>query len=118
MIWEAYQQSNISQAKQTANEAKSKADGQAYNINSMNQKIDLLALTCQAMWELLRDNSDLTEEDIEAKVLEIDGRDGRVDGKIGTQTADCPACGRPTNTKRNSCVICGAEFVKPHKFEL
>jgi predicted hydrocarbon binding protein len=66
------------------------------------------------MWEVLRDNSDLTEKDIEDKTMEIDGRDG----KMGAQITDCPSCGRPTNTKRTCCVISGAELSKLHKFEV
>jgi hypothetical protein len=118
MIWEIYQQKKIAEAKQTANDAKAKASGQAHNIAGIDHKLEMLALTCQAMWELLRDHSDLTEEDIEQKVLEIDGRDGKIDGRMGAQTLDCPSCGRPTNSRRASCVICGAELSKLHKFEV
>ena len=45
------------------------------------------------MWELLREHSELSENDIENKILEIDNRDGRIDGKIATQTKTCQACG-------------------------
>ncbi len=63
MIWEVYQQSKIAEAKQAANDAQAKASGQAYDITSIHQKLELLSLSCQAMWELLRDHSDLTEKD-------------------------------------------------------
>ncbi len=61
--------------------------------------------------------SDLTEDDIEAKILEIDGRDGRVDGKIATKITNCTACGRPTNSRRGSCVMCGVPLKREHQFE-
>lgn len=118
MIWEIYQQTKINQAKNTAQEAKTSADRQAYDIVSIHEKVDRLTLCCQAMWELLRDHSDLTEEHIDAKILEIDGRDGNIDGKISAQMIDCPACGRPTNTRRSMCVICGAPLSKIHKFDV
>ena len=84
MIWEVYQQTKIAGAERTAERAMSKADRYAADIADVRRLVDRLTLACQAMWELLRDRSDLTEEDIEAKILEIDARDGRVDGKIAT----------------------------------
>ena len=95
----------------------SKADRYATDIADISRKVDRLSLACQAMWELLRDRSELTEDDIEAKILEIDGRDGRVDGKIATKLVDCAACGRPTNSRRGSCVMCGAPLKRDHQFE-
>jgi hypothetical protein len=118
MIWELHQYRKISEANRAAEDAKSTASSHASDLVSIHQKLDRLTLCCQAMWELLRDHSDLTEEDIDAKVIEIDSRDGSVDGKISPQTIECPACGRPSNTRRSTCVICGAELSKLHKFDV
>jgi rRNA maturation endonuclease Nob1 len=117
MIWEAYQQTKIAGAERTADRAMSKADRYAADIADISRKVDRLSLACQAMWELLRDRSELTEDDIEAKILEIDSRDGRVDGKIATKLVDCATCGRPTNSRRCSCVMCGAPLKRDHQFE-
>ncbi|MGJ8655302.1 MAG: hypothetical protein ACSHX6_02540 [Akkermansiaceae bacterium] len=118
IFWENYQQRRIRDAEKTADRAEAKVHGSDYVLAQIQRKIDRLALSSQAMWELLRDFSDLTEEDIIAKVLEIDNRDGNTDGKISMQTIDCPTCHRPTNTKRTNCVICGAELQKKHQFEV
>jgi hypothetical protein len=117
MLWEIHQQSKIASAERSAERAESKVGRYADEVSRIGRHVDRLSLACQAMWELLRDHSDLTEEHIEAKILEIDGRDGQLDGKIGTQLCDCPDCGRPTNSRRSSCVMCGAPLVKEHKFE-
>ncbi len=118
MIWEGYQQVKIDSAQRAAHLAESKADRFAYDIADVQKKLERLSLSCQAMWELLRDHSELDEQDIENKILEIDNRDGRVDGKISTQQKKCPSCNRPTTSRRNMCVICGAELKKKHKFEV
>ena len=117
MIWEAYQQTKIASAEQTAERAMSKADRYAADIADVRRQIDRLTLACQALWELLRDRSELTEEDIEAKILEIDARDGSVDGKIATKLLSCSSCGRPTNSRRSFCVMCGAPLKREHQFE-
>jgi len=116
MIWDLYQQKGINEARSTATSASHKVDRQKEQLNDLLRHIDRLSLASQAMWELLRDYSDLTEEHLEAKMLEIDGRDGKVDGKMSATTFDCPHCGRPTNSRRDNCVMCGAPLPRQHKF--
>ena len=84
----------------------------------MERRMNRLSLLCQAMWEMLRERAEFTDDQLAAKVLEVDMRDGRGDGRIATQVHDCPSCGRKTNSKRSVCVICGAELPKAHAFEL
>ncbi|MEO0444712.1 MAG: hypothetical protein AAF191_01415 [Verrucomicrobiota bacterium] len=81
------------------------------------QQINHLTLACQAMWELLRDTSEVSEKDLEEKILEVDARDGSVNGKIGNQVLVCGACGRNTNSRRKHCIMCGAPIDRPHQFE-
>ena len=117
MFWEAYQQTRIAGAERLAENAESKVDRAARTLEDVQRHVDRLSLACQAMWELLRECSDLKEEDLERKIIEVDGRDGSVDGKMGVQQLDCPACGRKTNSKRNSCIFCGAPTKRPHQFD-
>ena len=79
--------------------------------------MDSLAMTCQAMWELLRDRTDLTDEDIEEKLQEIDLRDGSADGKMTSTVGECPACHRTVNSRHDRCLYCGVEISKDHIFE-
>jgi len=116
MLWEAYQQTRIAGAERIAESAEAKVDRCARKIDDLQRHLDRLSLACQALWELLQECSDLTEEDLEKKMLEIDGRDGCVDGKIGVQQLDCPSCGRKTNSRRGSCVMCGAPIKPPYQF--
>ena len=99
------------------NRANAKADRQGYKIDDLTYKVERLSLACQGMWELIRDRTQITEQDLEAKITEIDGRDGRVDGKMSIQSLTCHECGKPTNSKRSYCVMCGAPLRRQHKFE-
>lgn len=117
MLWEAYQYKKIGDAERAADRAEAKAERYNDDIHSIKRQVDRLSLACQAMWELLRDRSDLTEQDIESKILEIDGRDGRVDGKMGMQLLNCHQCGKATNSTRSICIMCGAPLSRPHQFE-
>src|ERR1051326_1006641 len=116
MLGETYQQTRIAEAERTAEGAEAKADRYARTVEDLQRHVERLSLACQAMWELLRECSNLTEEDLEKKILEVDGRDGRVAGKMGNQVLDCPACGRKTSSKRNACVMCGAPIKRDSQF--
>ena len=45
-------------------------------VRSLEASVDHLALACQAMWELLRGQVGVTEEQLLAKMKEVDLRDG------------------------------------------
>ena len=87
-------------------------------LTRQERRIERLALHCQAMWEMLRERAQFTDEEIASKILEVDLRDGRADGRISQQVMDCPACKQKTNSKRAVCVICGADLPKNHAFEV
>ena len=84
----------------------------------LQRRLDRLSLGCQAMWELLRDRAGITEEELAQKILEVDLRDGKTDGRMSTQITDCPKCGANTNSKRTVCVMCGAPLPVSHSFEV
>ncbi len=76
-------------------------------MRALQRRMEHLTLACQAMWELIRENSNISEEMLAERIQEVDIRDGVVDGKMRAQVVDCPTCGRKTNIKRGFCVICG-----------
>ena len=42
--------------------------------------MDRLALASQSLWEIVREQTGLTAEDLQKKILEVDLRDGNADG--------------------------------------
>lgn len=117
MIWDLYQQQQINTAARSADRAISKTERHTDYIEDLQQHVERLSLASQAMWELIKSRTALTEADLETKILEIDARDGRIDGKINTQPISCPSCGRTTSSRRDTCVMCGAPTRRPHQFE-
>jgi hypothetical protein len=83
----------------------------------LEAKIDRLALISQALWELVRAKADLCDKDIEARIAEIDARDGRIDGRITGRPANCPKCARPVHTRHRVCLYCGAAVHDGHLVE-
>lgn len=117
-LWEMQQSSRISDVSSKAHKAESKAKGLEFEVIQMRRQIDRLSLACQSMWELVREETHLTEKDLERKILEVDGRDGRVDGRISSRVIVCDNCGRNSHSRRDMCIMCGAELHRAHKFSV
>jgi hypothetical protein len=77
------------------------------HVEMLENKIDNLALACQSLWEIIRESTELSEEDLAAKMEEVDLRDGNIDGKITPVAKPCSSCGRKTSRRRMRCVYCG-----------
>ena len=118
MIVDLYQQGRIQEAQSSADQASAKAEAVHERLSSQERRIERLALHCQAMWEMLRERAQFTDEEFVNKVLEVDLRDGRTDGRMGVQIADCPNCKQKTNSRRATCVICGVELPRNHAFQV
>ena len=117
MFWELYQQGRIRQAESDASQALGSAHRATIDtgalkreVTALQQQVERLTMATIAMMEILRDRHGISEAELEAKVREIDLRDGRLDGKL-EQTRpprNCPACGRPNAGTRAACLYCGA----------
>lgn len=76
-------------------------------IDRLTQTVERLTLINQAMWSLIQDKTDLTEDDLIARVKEIDAEDGTVDGKVTRGMIPCPKCRRPFSQQHAKCLYCG-----------
>jgi hypothetical protein len=115
-VWDTIQHFQIEKAREAAGEASAKADSFDSKITSAIQQVERLSLACQALWEIIRDNGGITEEQLHAKILEVDLRDGRVDDRLGPQVIDCPHCHQKTSTRRSQCIFCGGSISGSHIF--
>lgn len=110
MIWDMIQQSQIHDAQSSASDAYRRADQVRRDVDRTQGTIDALSLSCAAMWELLSEKLGVTDQQLMAKIEEIDMRDGKLDGKMATETRACTSCGRSNNAKRGRCLYCGTNL--------
>jgi hypothetical protein len=113
----AYQQGQINEAKTDAIKAQVDAEQAADRVRELEATVNHTALACQAMWELLRERVGITEAELQAKIKEVDLRDGTLDGRMTPVIVHCPKCGKPSNTRHSQCMYCGAAIPKPHMFQ-
>ncbi|MHC4562440.1 MAG: hypothetical protein ACYS8X_06670 [Planctomycetota bacterium] len=89
----------------------------ATNVRELESRLDNLLLTCMAMWSLLKEKTDLTQEELLARVEKLDLADGVADGKLQTAPVECPQCGRTMAKRHKSCMYCGAKKLNASAFD-
>ncbi|MDQ3814920.1 MAG: hypothetical protein M3347_13330 [Armatimonadota bacterium] len=87
-------------ARQSAAEAKDA-------VRDLEERVNQLTLINMALWSLLKEITDLTDEDLMQRVREIDLQDGQVDGKVRGGMNRCPRCGQTLSKKHHRCLHCG-----------
>ena len=83
----------------------------------LGENFDRLTLICRALWELMREQNNLTEEDLLKKVKEIDLLDGVLDKKLRNPPKKCSKCGRAVSKRHMRCIYCGAESLMDTAFD-
>jgi hypothetical protein len=80
-------------------------------ISELEEKVDRLSLLCHALFEELKRATGYSEAQLKEKMLEIDLRDGKRDGKYDPlASAKCPECGHKITKSRSNCFWCGAKL--------
>ncbi len=105
------------QAKLQSNRANSSALAARRDTRYLEVRLDRLTLVSAAMWSLLQDKLGLTEEDLVARMVEIDISDGTADGKITPGVRKCRKCSRTLAAKHRKCLYCGAADLRATAFE-
>ena len=108
LFLDLYQQGQINAAASTAEQAKQSTESLRRQIEDLQRKSDALTIACQALWEIVRNQSQMTDLVLLRKMEEIDLRDGRADGKISKTFVECPNCRRNNSSARKGCLYCGA----------
>ncbi|MFH1741580.1 MAG: hypothetical protein ABIH23_21445 [bacterium] len=107
LFWELCQTSHITGAGRKATQASEQVAYVSSHVHELEARIDKLTLISMALWSLLQQVSDLTEEDLIERVKEIDLSDGVLDGKVRQPAVKCPQCNRTMSQKHRRCLYCG-----------
>jgi hypothetical protein len=118
LLWDLHQERRIGQAQDSANVAARKATDFQERVRFLEDRMDRMLLTNMALWSLLRDTMGLTDQDLIARVQQIDLEDGVADGKV-TRAAPttCPRCQRTFSPRHRRCLYCGQEASPPTPFD-
>lgn len=73
----------------------------------LDDRIDRLLLVVEAVWELLAEETGLTNEDLLRRIEAVDLEDGVADRRRRIESAGC-ACGAKFSRVTHRCDFCGA----------
>ena len=113
LVWDTYQQYQIHKLNKTSDAVKDVVAQDIAGVQTTTErlegKLDRLGLLSRAMYELLQEATGVTDEQLAAKVSEIDLRDGKEDGKVTPPQKPCPQCDSMICATFNRCLFCGYE---------
>ena len=104
-----YQSAQIGSAVSTAERSEAKAENAQQAIRRLDDRVSQLTLINMALWSLLQEVTDLTEDQLLARVRELDLMDGRIDGRIRAKITQCQQCQQTLSQKHLRCLYCGFE---------
>lgn len=117
MLWELFQMNQMRQSNwsafdthTSASAAQASVHSLQHEVRALEQQIERLSLAAMALAEFLRDKMGVSEQEIEAKISEIDLRDGQLDGRIRASIKQCPQCQHPNHSNRRLCMYCGTKL--------
>ena len=76
------------------------------DLDKLEDRVQRLALVTEALWALLEENG-YTREQLIAKIEEIDGADGSIDGHVIRPPLRCPKCDSAVSPGAKLCQFCG-----------
>jgi len=112
VLWDLYQQYQIGQIGRQLEDVRESAAALEGSSDlraaaRLDEKVNRLALICRAMFELMQASSGVTEDQLKAKIVEIDLRDGQADGRMTPRAKPCPKCGATMSPQMGRCLFCG-----------
>ncbi len=84
-------------------------------LYDLADRIDRLTMVMEAMWSLLVEQG-FTEEQLAARIEELDMSDGSMDGRKIPPADQCPECGAVVSRGVGRCQFCGHETGESNPF--
>ncbi len=95
-----------------------KTDYQARSKNEdLERRLDFLCLANMAMWDLLKEHTSLTEENLIERMQDLDIADGSMDGKVEQEPRMCIKCERRLPKHIQVCQYCSTYNPFQNAFE-
>ena len=101
----------------SASEARSDAAAARMEVDALRSDVERLLMITESLWMILKEQHGLDDKELVKRIVEIDMRDGKLDGRVApTPPRKCPKCDRTLFKHRPRCVYCG-EYVMLQPFE-
>ena len=108
---------NSSTSRHLTNEIVSRAHRVNNDFRGVDDRIDRLALLCEAMWQVIVEETNISEEDLKKKVADLDMSDGRKNFRRQRMASPCE-CGAKVPPVSVTCQFCGAPAMGGSPFDV
>ena len=80
----------------------------ASEISQLQLQVERLLMVTEALWTILKEKHGLEDQELLRQMVQIDLRDGRMDGRVAaTPPEPCPKCQRIVAKQSVRCMYCG-----------
>ena len=107
ILYDIHQNSKIGEANARATAGMMQAERAGDRVAELEERVDKMALLNLALWTLLKEKLNATDEELTLRVQQLDLMDGKLDGRIKGTPVDCPDCQRTLHQKHRKCLYCG-----------
>jgi len=81
------------------------------SILYLEKRLDRAMLACEALWSIVREKLDVTDEQLAQRMNDLDLADGTLNSKSKKTAVACPKCGRTIKRSLPKCMYCGQQIV-------
>ena len=82
----------------------------------LHDRVDRLLVLNEAIWQLVAERTDLTDDDLRNHLASLDASDGVTDGRRQPLPSTC-GCGAKIGPKASCCVFCGEDAPERSPFD-
>lgn len=104
--------SNHTSSDPLANQPTSSSLNADHEIEYLKMQVERLFMISEALWEFIKEKNGLEDSELFRMVMDIDAKDGRIDGKVAPQPTKCPECNHILPRTKPFCLYCGTYVVK------
>jgi len=115
-MWDIFQEIQLNDLRAQQHSADSSQRRADDDLAELARQVRKIALVNQALYELLKEKTGISYEELRRKIDDIDRRDGVLDGKLLPKPVVCPKCGTMVTAGALSCQNCGAKVAPKYPF--
>lgn len=116
-MWDIWQDIKLVESDVQQAQTDGKVDRVQSETVQLQRQIDKMALVSQALFELLKEKTGITDAELRRKIREVDQRDGFEDSKVSGKPLKCPKCGGVVTVGALKCQTCAATIAPRYPYE-
>lgn len=118
-IFDVYQQGRIGELDALQADTNRRVTNASDKLRDLEQRYERMSLVTNALWQLLKARTGLTDAELKKYIEKVDFSDGVKDGKVSRSKGamDCPHCSRRVLKSATVCAWCGETLTSGDPFQ-